>query len=212
MNYSPLLTLALGAVLAQATTGCLGLKPRSDPAQFYALTTVPFADPATPPSQLAARTVLLTRVIVPDYLAHPGIVVRDGEARVHISEIHLWAEPVRDGVTRILRDALAARLGPERVHPIDTRRPRGPHLEVEVTFSRFELSSQNEALLDARWQLIAQPEGARRTGGVSHQRHSFTPVPEDYSPGIVALSRCLAGLADDLATRLPAESGPRSEP
>jgi len=208
MKSRSLFLLAPGLLLALGATGCLHLKSRPDPARFYVLEPIP-GHAATPTSGDSNRVaVLLTRIDLPEYLTRPGIVVREGDARVHLSDVHFWAEPLRDGATRVLREDLATRIESDQVEPTDGRRPRGPHLEVQVAFTRYELNIEQQAVLEARWRILAQPEGKLLRSGTSLVQKDFPTILDDYSPGILALSECLSRLADDLAAALRSETPP----
>src|SRR5262249_30318055 len=54
-------------------------------------------------------------VIVPGYLERAQIVTRSGPDRVKLATFHRWAEPLENGVARILADEIGARVPTDRV-------------------------------------------------------------------------------------------------
>ncbi len=55
----------------------------------------------------ANRTIVLDKITLPDYLKHRGLVYQTSDTNLHISTRHLWAEPVEEGLTKVLASALA---------------------------------------------------------------------------------------------------------
>ena len=79
------------ALLAVLLTAC----GRSAPTHFYLL------DSGQPPltaDALPAISLGIAPVSVPDYLDRNGLVRRsDGQARLEVSELDIWAEPLGQG-------------------------------------------------------------------------------------------------------------------
>src|SRR5437763_11279672 len=98
----------LSAGLALAVAACASAPP----------TLIALPSPTSRADQAlagATTTVRLHPVHLPDYLdGFPVVVGRDGQALV-VADRSEWAERPSDGVTRVLRDALAQRLGSARV-------------------------------------------------------------------------------------------------
>ena len=85
------------ALLAVLLTAC----GRSAPTHFYLL------DSGQPPltaDALPAISLGIAPVSVPDYLDRNGLVRRsDGQARLEVSELDIWAEPLGQGARRQAR-------------------------------------------------------------------------------------------------------------
>ena len=92
------------ALLTLLLTAC----GRSAPTHFYLL------DSGQPPltaDSLPAASLSIAPVSVPDYLDRNGLVRRsDGQTRLEVSELDIWAEPLGQGARRVLGEVLAARL------------------------------------------------------------------------------------------------------
>ena len=98
-----------GAALALALaslTGCNVLpEPKPDNTRHYVLES-PARDDVAPPAN--APRIGLRPVEVPAYLRQKTIVVRTGENELRYARDARWAEPLEAGLTRVLRDQLAA--------------------------------------------------------------------------------------------------------
>ncbi len=122
------------------------------------LLALPSAHPSTATSgehqaSDAAATVRLRRVHVPDYLdGLPVVTGRDGDVLV-VADRTEWAERPSQGVSRVLRDALAQRLGSSRVLIAGDGRRADADLSVEL----LALDPARGALtLDARWSFACR--------------------------------------------------------
>ena len=88
--------------------GCSFLRPHDDPTRFYVLT-VPsavagrFPDPGTERLKLALKPVE-----VPAYLRSKSMVVRLGTNEIHFAEFDRWAEPLDEGIGRVMKEALGS--------------------------------------------------------------------------------------------------------
>jgi uncharacterized lipoprotein YmbA len=81
---------------------------RSVPTNYYLLESS--AKPVQADS-LPAKTLRIARVGVPEYLNRDGIVNRvDGQTRLVVAQFNVWAEPLDQGVRRVVREELAPRL------------------------------------------------------------------------------------------------------
>lgn len=56
-----------------------------------------------------AKLMIIDRITLPEYLKHRGLVYQTSDTNLHISTKHLWAEPVEEGLTKSLKQALASR-------------------------------------------------------------------------------------------------------
>jgi len=202
-----LLALLAGAALALGA-GCLS---RSPEVRHFTLGASPDPAPAASGDGLA---VYVTAPRLPRYLERPQMVRRLDGGEIDIDERHRWAGGLEANVLRALGDALARRLGSDRVvvHP---ERPRRP-VDRRVAIDFRELSARSGRLeLRARW--VWEEEGGRqgeagdgpeppaaRTGHVSLDREVDGSSPEAL---VRAHDAALRALADELVRQLEA---PRS--
>jgi len=146
------------------------------------------ADPMT--------TVRLRRVHVPDYLdGLPVVTGREGQVLVVAGRTE-WAERPSQGVARVLRDALAQRLGSSQVLIAGDGRRADADLSVELLALD---PSRGVLMLDARWSFACHGTA------LSHGGRTAVPVPmRAATPEAVATatSEALSQLADAVVAEL----------
>ncbi len=192
----------LGSTLAVGSGGgCLRFPPVEDATRFYVLTAQTPREPLPGAARLTTG-VFAEAVGTPAYLDDPRIAVRRGENRLDYSDRHQWAEPLRESVSRVLRDNLEALLGSGTVYPLSRRRPAGDVIDVQVSLSRFELASDQVARLVAEWRLVRTQDGAVLATGHTDTRRPYPDNPSDLTPAVTALSDTLADLSREIAARL----------
>ena len=99
--------LLLGAFVSFALSGCAFLQPHDDPTRFYVLT-VPSAPPErAPESEFQRWKVGLRPVEVPGYLQSKSMVVRSGTNEIHFADFDRWAEPLDQGISRVIKETLS---------------------------------------------------------------------------------------------------------
>jgi uncharacterized lipoprotein YmbA len=216
-RFSPSTILA-AAVLTAALCGCLNLKPVPDPTRFYVLP-CPAVSNQLPAATRLGWSVCVAKVETPAYLDRPAIAVRQADNRIEYLELHQWAEPVQEGLSRCLREGLAGLLGPGRVAPLQYRRPAGPCLEVQASVAQFELAAAGQAILRVRWRLVETGTGRVRHAQISELVHP-TPAPTaapakavDALSQVVALwSRQVAEAVLEKCAGEPPRTGPTASP
>jgi uncharacterized protein len=196
-----------------ALTASIGLSSCavSDPTQFYALSRA-----AAPPASTASASIAMSSVdgtgivgvgvgpvTVPGYLDRNQIVVRTGTDQVQISTFHRWAEPLEDGVARVLAEEIAVRVPTERVVLFPWRgvAARTIQYQVVVAVLRFDGRQDGNVTLDARWRILARDgqELALRRSTVVQDVESA-----GYEPLVAALGRALGILGQEIATEIRA--------
>lgn len=167
----------------------------STPPELIALPPAPATAASIPAS---ATSVLLRPVVVPGYLDNfPVVIERDG-SRVEIAENTEWAERLTDGVSRVLRDALAQRLAPEQL--LIAGDGRVPDADLSVELLRMDPQADGRVLLEARWNLVgSQGAGTTRAGYARLEAGPAGPEPADIAR---ATSAALGLLADELALQI----------
>lgn len=182
-------------VIATLLLGCA----RTPPARYYKLSSRPFATEtkaSSAPDQ--TRSIGLGPVSIPEYLERTRIVRRLSENRVQIMENDRWAEPLSDGLPRVLGENLAALLGGDQVLNYPYGHEQTIEYRVVVSISRYEGGPDNDAELTASWQVLDS------AGNELAQENSHYTVETDAGvEGLVAgLSELLWELARDLAAAL----------
>lgn len=189
---------ALGVLI----TGCL-FKPAVVTTRRFVLTPVQTKDRAADATQLA---IGLGRITLPDYLLKDSMAVRKGDNEIQYLENALWAERLDHSFQRTLAANLSAQLGENRVR-LSSWQPGEVSLAVRVTLERFDVDSQGQGTLIARWKIQVPESGKVLKSGES----SFTksgPVPYNDPASIpTTLSDLTAQFSEALAKAIR-ESAP----
>ena len=181
-----------GACIALGLAACA-----SAPTTLVALPSpAPRAEPAAATAAEAAPTVRLRTVRLPDYLdGFAVLVARDGQTLVVAYRVE-WAERPQQGVSRVLRDALAQRIGPAQLLIAGDGRRADADINVEF----MALDPQRDGLqLDARWSFTCHANGRSRAGRMSAQLALTAATAQAVA---ATTSEAVARLADALADQL----------
>lgn len=203
-----LLPLAAAALLALVFSGCVDLGPSADPSKFYTLSPIAEAGKpreTTPGEERKALSLGIGPIKLPAYLDREGIVTRKSENRIEISEIDRWAEPLREELSRVLSQNLAALLRTDRILTYPWQVELEPACRVGVEMLRFELAEDRTAHLSARWAIWRANEK-----GPTAVKESTLARPVDGAGAeatVAALSRLLGDLSREIAKGVEAVSG-----
>lgn len=188
------LLLSLPALLLLA--GCSLLPaPQPDTTRYFVLGSR--AEPSLAPEAGAVR-LGLRPVEVPAYLRNKAIAIRRGDHEVGYAADARWAEPLEAGVTRVLRERLAARA---RVtdHPFPAQAER----DYDVT---VRLLAADGTTAGVRFAAVFEISRAGGEGGWLVRRE-FTASGSDWGGDhgrlAAALSDAVAALADEIVAALP---------
>jgi uncharacterized lipoprotein YmbA len=183
--------LALAALAAWAV-GCTILAPAPDPSRFFVLAAARGA--ASGASELALG---VGPVHLAGYLAVPEIQVRASATEVRRGSVDRWAEPLEEGIARVLAQDLSSILGTREVVLFPWYAEQRPTCQVQVSVRRFELEPDGSGLLEARYEVTNL---AGRAGHVVRDVELRRPAAgSDTAASVVALSEALAALAEQIA-------------
>jgi uncharacterized lipoprotein YmbA len=139
--------------------------------------------------------VLLRRIIVPAYLDGWRVVVGRQSNRLILDEKAEWAERLSDGAARVVRDAMAQRLGPTSV--LIEGDGRIPDADLTVELLALDPQADGQLRLDARWTFLRNA-GER----ASHTGRTQLSVPLDSVTAqavVAATAEALGQLAEALS-------------
>lgn len=157
-------------------------------------------------ASISARTtnsprpaVAVARPTLPPYLERSELVTRTGTGTLEILEKELWAEPLDQGIARVVADNLRRLTGSTNVQPSANFITQDYSKLVEIRIDRFDPLPDGTLVLECTWK--AQPVG----GGDASPRSFRTTVrvTESADVGIntgkrgriVAMNEALARLA-----------------
>lgn len=189
--------------LGLALSGCsFGLpQAQSDPTRTFVLSAPVGVTPAAPnpAPAVSAPVIRLRHVEVASYLRGHSLVIRRGENEVEFREFARWAEPLEQGVTRVLREELLASGAASAVYvsgiPMGDTEAR---YELTVRVMACEGGADGSVVFRAMWELLGT--GARQdvAGRGDYRPTDLRWTPRNEATLAAALSRAVAGLADEI--------------
>jgi uncharacterized lipoprotein YmbA len=173
---------------------CGGAEPRID---YYSLASPPApAASSAPASKLAIH---IGPVTVPEAVDRSPMVVRRDDNRVDIDDRHLWVEPLKNAIPRVLADAIAQELNTPNVLTSRQSSTLDIDYRVAIDVQHFE-SSAGEVSEDVLWTIRSSKTNTPRLGR-SAVRETAAPGAEGIA---AAHSRALARVAHDIAAAIRA--------
>ena len=134
---------------------------------------------------------------LPKHLDRNQIVTRETENRLGLSEGAQWAEPLKEGVTRVVMINLALALDTNRVYALPQRQNRPMDMRVDVDIARFDGTLGGEVVLGARWNLSSGNGRELLHTQVSRIREPVNGL--DFDAFVAAQSRALVRLSGEIA-------------
>lgn len=169
--------------------GLLGCST-TPPAAFYTL-----SPGLSAPGSVIPLTLGLTLSEFPQALDRPQMMLRGGENRLDIQELHRWAAPLEGQMLRVLRDNLAHLTAGARVEthpwPTDFR----PERRIRLAVTRFDGRPGATADLAARWSLNAADGTPIRSRTATYSE----PAGDSIETLVAAQNRLLDRLALEIA-------------
>lgn len=202
----------LSLVAAALALGACNVLPpaQSDPTRYFVLTGpaelsvsgVRNIPAAAKPFRIGLRTVQ-----VANYLSGPEMVVRRGSNEIELAEYSRWGETLEAGITRVLREQLAAAPGVTEV--VAQPFPYSVPLDyvVSVSVLHCEGSTGGPDGRSARFEAIIRiSTGAAEPRLVVRKVFTAAPLPWDgrsYGELAAALSQDVAELGRQIIASLP---------
>jgi uncharacterized lipoprotein YmbA len=197
MNTAALQARQFVFLLLLGVCGCAMVKTVSGDTHVYILSEVKSAKFGT--KTPAKCVVRLESVDVASYLRTKDIVVRSGTNEIVLADSHQWAEPLNEGIRRVLAENLRRSPSIEQVLTDQMSAPGLPvysfHIDI-LACEGFPPSAEFEAV----WQ-VTGPNGAFAHG--DFRMKSATWNGTDYAALAKRLSEGIEGLAEKLIEALP---------
>jgi hypothetical protein len=180
----------------------------STPTQVFDLST---RVPDTPAVVVPARNGPLIWVDKPSiagYADRTQMVTRGPGSRISIHEFEVWSDPPGELIQRVVVDELAQRFGADRVMTTPAAHYAMPGWRVVIDVIRFDVDERGDAVLDARWTLLAGPSDR-----LAVSRREWIEVPSgdaaDPAKRVTALREAVVRLASRIGDAVAAPVGRR---
>ncbi len=184
------------------TAGCT-----STPARFHTLDAASTpATTATAADRPGAPVLAVGPVTVPELVDRPQLVLRGPGSRVTILESQRWAEPLADGVTRVIVRSLAEAMPDAVVMPASTVLAAAWRLQVDVTALDVDAG---RATVELAWSAQSRERTGDTGGTISGHAIESEPVAaQDVDGFIEAQRRALQRAASRIARAIGASIRP----
>ena len=200
----------LSALLVLYTISTIALSSCSAPAsptRLYVLTPLTQVEPISRAPGGRDVSLGVGPVELPQYVNRPEMVTGHNAPVLQSAALVQWAEPLRDGFTRVLAENLSLLLATERV-TIFPWQSVTPAYQVVVNVIQFLGQPGGEVSLVALWSLLGKPG---QEALVSKKSSFREPTGgQDYEALAAAMSRTVAALSRDIAAAIRALPPPVS--
>jgi uncharacterized lipoprotein YmbA len=186
--------LVLSALLAAA--GC-GSSPKRN---FYTLQPPPSASLRSLPGGPARPAIVVGPVTLPDVVDRSQLVVRTGDNRLEISDVHRWAEPLKSEVAAVLAADLSRELGGAQVSVQGQGTAGEPDIRVAVDVLRFESVLGSSAAMEAVWVVRRKDAADQPVRGRSMAHEAVQG--DGYEALVAAHTRALSRIGRDIAAAI----------
>jgi len=176
-------------LMTSLLAGCINLDPKPDPHRYYVIegpTELTVAAPANCP-----LAILVGPVRLAGYADQAAVVERRGPHEIVPLTLHRWAESPAQALPRALTSRLARELPDHCVAAFQHRTPTEGSTQLEVEFTRFELTAGNEAVVAIHWRTLEMGRTAPVRSGTALSRQTFEATGDRVAAGIDALSRAM---------------------
>lgn len=160
---------------------------------------------AAPAAATGVRRIAVGPVTLPELVDRPQLVVRVAANRVDILEMQRWAEPLKNGVARVVAADLGRLLPSAQVSSYLEQAGSGAEYRVLLDIVRLEAAAGEGVSLEAAWALRGPSAGAAKTGRFVVRE----TAGEGYDALVAAYGRALSALSAELAQVLGAEPAAR---
>jgi uncharacterized lipoprotein YmbA len=129
-----------------------------------------------------------------DYIDQPGLVLNQGQGKIHAARHHEWAEPLRVSLRQFLSTEISAQLGRD----VPPYKPTAKaDQRVDVSIDQLHGDANGEAVILAYWSVTTE-EGTQ-----THQFSARVALSADgYDGLVVAEKNLLQQLATAIASTL----------
>ena len=187
-----LLGIALSSLFAAMLGGC-GSSPEP---RFYTLSAGGNSGSDRSEKAMADYSVSVGPVTLPEIVDRPQLVVRVGANQVALLDDHRWAEPLRDGIPRVVAENLAQLLGARQVVSYPNNVSFDPEYRVLLDIQRFESMPGQTVTIDALWTVRPASGGEPKRGRSAAREQTGG---DGYDALVTAYGRALATVSRDIS-------------
>jgi uncharacterized lipoprotein YmbA len=149
--------------------------------------------------------VLVGPVTIPEAVDRPQLVVRRNSVQLVALEQERWAEPLREGISRALSDAITRMLPNVSATDFASAPNARWDMRLLVDVTRFEAIPGERVIIEAYWQLQVTAD-KRGPDGRSVIVKALQGGPQDYDAIVAAQAAGLAEVGAELSQVIAREA------
>jgi uncharacterized lipoprotein YmbA len=150
-------------------------------------------------------------VTIPEAVDRSQLVVRRSSVRLVALEQERWAEPLREGISRVLSDAITRSLPNVSATSFATASDARWDMRLLVDVTRFEAIPGERVIIEAYWRLQVGAD-KRAPDGRSVIVKAVQGGPEDYDAIVTAQAAGLAEVGAELSQVIAKEAAGSATP
>ena len=201
MRYGYLWSVAVFLTIL-SLTGCA-----SSPSEtYYTLSAGAAVNGAIPTASESGYSIAVGPITLPEVVDRPQFVLRSGPNQVTVVELHRWAGQLRNEISRVIADNLAADLNVKRVAAYPQSAGDNADYRVLVDIQRFDSTLGESVTIDALWTVKRVSDGILRTGRSTAKESSGGGT---YDAVVAAHSRALATISHEIADAIRSSASPQ---
>jgi len=190
-------TAILGAVMA-LLWGCAST---TQPSKFYVLSVLTQPEATTQVTTSNADMLIgIGPVTLPAYLNRSQIVTRTSENELKLAEFHLWAEPLKENIARVLMESLSNLLNTNRIVTYPWRTSISVAYQITLDVVRFDVGSDGNAVMNVYWTVYDKDGKEELLKKKSIFRESSGS--KDYHSIVAAQNRTLMEFSREIASTI----------
>jgi uncharacterized lipoprotein YmbA len=155
--------------------------------------------------------VLVGPVTIPEAVDRPQLVVRHNSVRLVALEQERWAEPLREGISRVLSDAITTKLPNVSATSFAATPNARWDMRLFVDVTRFEAIPGERVIIEAYWQLQVTAD-RKAPDGRSVIVKAVQGGPQDYDAIVAAQAAGLAEVGAELSQVIAEEAAGLATP
>lgn len=134
-----------------------GCASSTKPSKFYVLSALPQSEPIAQTTTGDADILIgIGPITLPAYLNRSQIVTRTSENELNLAEFHLWAEPLKDNISRVLMESLSSMLNTNQIAIYPWRISSRIAYQVTLNVIRFDVGFDGNAMLNVYWTIFGK--------------------------------------------------------
>ena len=190
-------TAILGAVMA-LLWGCAST---TQPSKFYVLSALTQPEATTQVTTSDADMLIgIGPITLPAYLNRSQIVTRTSENELKLAEFHLWAEPLKENISRVLMESLSNLLNTNRIVIYPWRASISVAYQITLDVVRFDVGSDGNAVMNVYWTVYDKDGKEELLKKKSIFRESSGS--KDYHSIVAAQNRTLMEFSREIASTI----------